>query len=69
MFSGTATLPVSAVGTFSGLLDSGEYRIQLPSLPALYVIKSITAGRQDLLKEALKVTRSDSVTLEIRLAK
>jgi hypothetical protein len=64
-----SVLKVNSTGTFGNLTEPGEYKVTLPSLGPGYVIKSITAGKLDLLKETLKVTDTTSISLEIRLEK
>jgi len=66
---GSSILSVSGSGTFGSVMEPGEYKVRFPSIAPLYDIKSIMAGTQDLLKESLKVTTTESVTIEIRLQK
>ena len=65
----SSILPVSGAGVFGSVMEPGEYKVKFPSMTPSYSIKSITAGTQDLLKESLKVTTTESVTIEIRLEK
>ena len=58
---------VSNAGTFGGVLEPGEYRVDLPSLPWDYSIVAITSGGRDLLKEAFKMTDSDSQKIEVKV--
>ena len=58
---------VSNAGTFGGVLEPGEYRVDLPSLPWDYSIVAITAGGRDLLKETFKMTDSDSQKIEVKV--
>ena len=60
-------LRVSSTGTFGGILDPGEYRVDLPSLPWDYSIVSITSAGRDLLKESFKMTETSPAKIEIRL--
>jgi hypothetical protein len=62
-------VPVASGATFSSVIEPGEYRVALPSLPSAYTISSMTAGGKDLLKESLIVTKTESVNVEIRLKK
>jgi hypothetical protein len=62
-------LPMASDGTFGRLIEADEYRFYLRNLPDEYVIKSITSGAQDLLKETLKVTSTSSVNIEVRVAR
>jgi hypothetical protein len=64
----SSILPVSGAGVFGNVMEPGEYKVKFPSMTG-YTIKSITAGVQDLLKESLKVTTTESVIIEIRLEK
>jgi hypothetical protein len=62
-------LRLASDGTFRRLMDADEYRFYLRNLPDEYVIKSITSGTQDLLKETLKVTPTSSLNVAVRVAR
>jgi hypothetical protein len=63
----SSILRVSSAGTFGGVLDPGEYRLDLPSLPWDYSIVSITSAGRDLLKEPFKMTGAEPAKIEVRL--
>ena len=62
-------LPIAHDGTFSRLLTADEYRFFLRQWPQEYSIESIRAGSVDLTKETLKFTGTESVNVEVRVAK
>jgi hypothetical protein len=62
-------LKLSKDGAFSGVIEPGEYRFYVRSLPNLYDVRSITAGAVDLTKEHLVLGREASSDIEIRVAK
>src|SRR6185369_5256586 len=64
----TTIIPFASDGTFSRIVEANEYRFSLGILPDEYVIKSVTFGTHDLLKETLKLTSTDSSTIEVRVA-
>jgi hypothetical protein len=65
---GTTIMPISSEGKFGRIVETDEYRFYLRNLPDEYVVKSMTAGTQDLLKERLKLTSTSSTNIEIRVA-
>jgi hypothetical protein len=62
-------MPLSSDGKFGRILEADEYRFYLRNLPDEYTITSITSGTQDLLKETLKATVTESRTIEVRVAR
>src|SRR5262249_21395652 len=56
--SSTVTL---ADGTLRAVLREGEYQLAWSSLPSGYLVKSITSGSLDLLKNSLRITRGTPV--------
>jgi len=68
-FIATTLFPVSSNGIFSGVIDAGDYRFFLKSLPADYTLRAMTAGTVDLLKETLHATVDVPTQVEIRIAK
>lgn len=64
----TTVLPVSKDGMFSGVAGEEEYRFLFLDLPTEYVIRSITAGTTDLLKEHLHVSGDSPVDIDVRVA-
>jgi hypothetical protein len=62
-------LPIAADGTFSRILEPGNFRFYLRSFPEEYSIKSMMAGGTDLLKETLKFSGKEPVSVEVRIAK
>jgi hypothetical protein len=65
---GTTMLAIANDGTFSRVIEADDYRFYLRNLPDDYIVKSMTSGTQDLLKETLKVPSTDSTNIEIRVA-
>ena len=63
-------MPISPAGTFSRLMEPGEYRFSLRTLPENYTVKSVISGEKDLLRETVKVGGdSGSINVEIRVAR
>jgi hypothetical protein len=63
-------LQIASDGSFSRILEAGEYRFYLRVLPEEYSIKSImTSGGVDLLKENLNFTSTEPVKVDVRVAK
>ena len=63
----TTIFPISQEGTFSRVVEAGEYRFNLRYLPGEYTIRSMRAGSIDLLKDHL-TTSTASTKIEIRVA-
>ena len=61
-------LPISSDGTFSRILEPGNYRFYLRTLPEEYSIKSMTAGGVDLLRETLRFN-GEPMTVDVRVTK
>ena len=61
-------LPISSDGSFSRILEPGNYRFYLRTLPEEYSIKSMTAGGVDLLRETLRFN-GEPMTVDVRVAK
>jgi hypothetical protein len=62
-------MPITKEGKFARIIEPEEYRFYLRTLPEEYTIRSVTAGGVDLLKETLKVTGDNSISIEVRVAK
>ncbi|HET9129999.1 MAG TPA: hypothetical protein VFO86_03565, partial [Terriglobia bacterium] len=63
-------MPISTAGTFSRLMEPGEYRFALRTLPEGYSVKSVTSGEKDLLQETIKIGgNSGSIHVEIKVAR
>jgi hypothetical protein len=65
---GTTTMSIASDGKFGRVIEADDYRFYLRTLPDDYVVKSMTSGTQDLLKEILKVASTSSTNIEIRVA-
>jgi hypothetical protein len=65
----STVLPLSATGSFASVLEAGEYRFYLRNLPGEYAIQSMRSGTVDLLKETLKITGAEAVSVDIRVAR
>ena len=61
-------LPISSDGTFSRILEPGNYRFYLRTLAEEYSIKSMTAGGVDLLRETLRFN-GEPMTVDVRVTK
>ena len=61
-------LPISSDGTFSRILEPGNYRFYLRTLAEEYSIKSMTAGGVDLLRENLRFN-GEPMTVDVRVTK
>jgi hypothetical protein len=68
-FISTTLLSVSNNGAFSGVIDPGDYRFYIRSLPAGYLVRSMTMGSVDLAKDSLHVGGDAPNTVEIRVAR
>jgi hypothetical protein len=68
-FVATTLMEVSNSGAFSSVIDSGDYRFYIRSLPAGYIVRTMTMGSVDLSKDLLHVIGDVPNTVEIRLAK
>jgi 5-hydroxyisourate hydrolase-like protein (transthyretin family) len=68
-FVATTMISIDNTGSFSTVLESGEYRFYLRLLPDGYTIKSMTSGSTDLLKETLKIGQATLPNVEIRMAR
>jgi hypothetical protein len=68
-FISTTLMSVSNDGAFSSVIDPGDYRFYIRSLPAGYVVRTMMIGSVDLSKDPLHVTADVPNTVEIRLAK
>ena len=72
-FAGASSSSIAVVtpgpGEFGILVPEGERRVSLTStLPAGYLVKSLTYGSQDLLRNPLKMTSADSSELLLTFA-
>jgi hypothetical protein len=56
-------------GRFHRTMAAGEYRFRITEFTQNYLVRSITAGGTDLLKENLKVSGNSPVSVEIRVAR
>jgi hypothetical protein len=56
-------------GRFHRTMAAGEYRFRITEFSQNYLVRSITAGGTDLLKENLKVSGNSPVSVEIRVAR
>ena len=56
-------------GRFHRTMAAGEYRFRITEFSQNYLVRSITAGDTDLLKENLKVSGNSPVSVEIRVAR
>jgi hypothetical protein len=65
----TTVLPVASDGRFIAVIEPGDYRFYVRSLPDDYVIRSSTSGAVDLAKETLHVVAEVPTFAEIRVAK
>jgi hypothetical protein len=65
---GTTMMSIANDGKFSRVVEADDYRLYLRNLPDDYIVKSMTSGTQDLLKETLKVASTTSTNIEIRVA-
>jgi hypothetical protein len=64
----TSTLfNVTSAGTFGGILDPGEYRITMPSIPLDYALISIKVAGRDVLNETFKITDSESLRIAVQI--
>ncbi|HLQ77992.1 MAG TPA: hypothetical protein VK210_11590, partial [Terriglobia bacterium] len=63
------SLDIDDMGRFKAVLKYGEYRFYVENLPDDYVIRSITAGTADLLKETIKVDAITAVNVDVRMAR
>jgi hypothetical protein len=63
------TMRLDRDGRFHHIMAAGEYRFRITEFSQNYLIRSITAGGIDLLKEDLKVSRDSSASVEIRVAR
>jgi hypothetical protein len=68
-FVATTSLPVSGNGAFSSVIDPGDYRFYIRSLPPGYIVRTMTLGSVDLSKDSLHVSGDVPYTVEIRVAK
>jgi hypothetical protein len=68
-FVATTLIPVSGNGAFSRVVDEGDYRFYIRSLPAGYIVRTMTIGSVDLAKDPLHVGRDVPSVVEIRVAK
>jgi hypothetical protein len=68
-FVATTLMQVSNNGAFSGVIDQGDYRFYIRSLPTGYIVRSMTIGSVDLSKDPLYVSGDVPYTVEIRVAK
>jgi hypothetical protein len=65
----TTLLKLSRDGAFSGVIEPGEYRFYIRSLPDVYEVRAITAGAVDLTTEQLVIRSEAPSDIEIRVAK
>jgi hypothetical protein len=65
----TTIFPIAADGSFTRLHEGGEFRFYLRALPEEYEIRSVQFAAVDLLKETLKITGTEPVNVEIRVAR
>lgn len=68
-FVATDLLPVSYNGAFSSVIDSGDYRFYIRSLPAGYIVRTMTLGPVDLAKDPLHLSGDVPGPIDIRIAK
>lgn len=64
----STVVPIAADGTFSRFIETNQYRFYLGYLPDEYIIKSVTSGTRDLLKETLEVTPTETANIDVRVA-
>jgi anti-sigma factor RsiW len=63
------TMKIDGNGTFDRTIAPDEYRFRIAEFSQNYLIRSMTAGGIDLLKESLKLSGSSPVAMEIRVAR
>jgi hypothetical protein len=68
-FVATTLVPVLNAGTFSSVIEPGDYRVYIRNLPVGYIVRSMTMGSIDLSKEVLHVTGDLPDTIQIRVAR
>jgi hypothetical protein len=64
----TSIVAVRDDGSFAQVMDADLFRVYVPVLPPGYVVKSITAGATDLLKEDLRIGL-EAVNVEVKVGK
>jgi hypothetical protein len=63
------TMRLDGNGRFHQALAAGEYRFRIEEFSQNYLVRSVTAGGADLLKENLEVNGNSPVSVEIRVAR
>jgi len=66
--SAASTMRLDRDGRFHRTMASGEYRFRITEFSQNYLVRSITSGGTDLLKEDLNVSRDSPAFVEIRVA-
>lgn len=63
------TIAIKPDGTFSKAIEFERFQFLLRALPQEYVIRSMTSGSADLLREPLVISSSDLTGVEIRIGR
>jgi hypothetical protein len=65
----STVLPISNDGTFNRIMEAGEFRFYLRTLPEEYEIRSMKFGSADLARETFMISGSEDVNVEVRVAR